>query len=55
MYCEAGLALEVLLEEVGINPTIEMQELTQDWEIDSRRGQQNLVHQDPEERSNDPT
>jgi len=42
------------LEEVSINPTIELPELTQDWEIDSQRAQQNFVHQDPEERSSDP-
>ena len=30
-------------------------ELKQDWEIDSQRAQQNLGHQDPEERSSDPT
>ena len=44
---------EMGIPEVAINPTIETQELTQDWEIDSRRIQQNLVHQDPEERSRD--
>ena len=31
------------MEEVTINPTIELPELTQDWEIDSWRAQ-NLVH-----------
>ena len=46
---------KALLEEVAINPTIELPELTQDWEIDSWRAQQNLVHQDPGERSSDPT
>ena len=30
------------MEEVAINPTIELPELTQDWEIDSWRAQQNL-------------
>ena len=40
---------------MAINPTIETQELTQDWEIDSWRAQQNLVHQDPGEKSSDPT
>ena len=40
---------------VAIYPTIELPELTQDWEIDSRRAQQNLVHQDPGERNSDPT
>ena len=29
-----GMA-QVLLEEVTINPTIELPELTEDWEIDS--------------------
>ena len=42
------------MEEVTINPAIELPELTQDWEIDSRRAQQNLVHQNPDERSNHP-
>ena len=42
------------MEEVAINPTIDLPELTQDWEIDSQRAQQNFVHQDPEERSSDP-
>ena len=45
----------VLLEEVAINPTIELPELTQDWEIDSWRAQQNLVHQDQGGRNSDPT
>ena len=43
------------MEEIAINPTIELPEFTQDWEIDSRRAQQKLVYQDPEERSSDPT
>ena len=43
------------MEEVTINPTLELSELTQDWEIYSRRAQQNLVHQDPGEGSSDPT
>ena len=43
------------MEKVAINPTTELKDLTQDWEIDSQRAQQNLVHQDPEERSSDPT
>ena len=34
---------KALLEEVAINPTIELPELTQDWEIDSWRAQQKLV------------
>ena len=45
-----------LLEEVTINPTIELPELTQDWEIDCWRAQTELcLHQDPGERSSDPT
>ena len=43
------------MEDVAINPTIELPELTQDWETDSQRAQQNLVHQGPEERSSDST
>ena len=43
------------MEKVTINPTIELAELTPDWEIDSWRAQQNLVHQDPGERESDPT
>ena len=43
------------MEEIAINPTIELPEHTQDWEIGSRRAQQNLVHQDPGERNSDPT
>ena len=40
-----------LLEEVAINPTIELPERTQDWEIDSWRAQtEPSVHQEsPEE------
>ena len=45
----------VLLEEVSINPTRELSELTEDWEIDSLRAQQNFVYQDPGERNSDPT
>ena len=45
-----------LLEEVAINPTIELPELTQDWEIDSWRAQtERSVHQNQGERSSDPT
>ena len=43
------------MEEVAINPIIQLPELTQDWEIDSWRAQQNLVPQDPGERNSDPT
>ena len=32
-----------VLKEVAINPTIELPELTQEWEIDSGRAQRNLV------------
>ena len=43
------------LEEVTVTPTIEVPELTQDWEIDSWRAQtEPCVHQDPGERSSDP-
>ena len=48
--------VHALLEEVNINPTIELPELTQDWEIDSWRAQtEPCEHQDPGERSSDPT
>ena len=43
------------MEEVPINPTIELPELTQDWEIDSWRAQTKpCVHKDPGERSRIP-
>ena len=42
------------LEEVTINPTIEPPELTQDWGQTLGGHKQNLVYQDPEERSSDP-
>ena len=42
------------MEEVSINPTIELTDLHR-TRIDSRRAQQNLVHQDPGERSSDHT
>ena len=51
---DLGMA-EAFLKEVTINLTIELPELTQDWEIVSWRAQQHLVHQDPGERSSDPT
>ena len=38
---------QAVLEEVAINATVELPELAQDWETDSGRAQQNLVHQDP--------
>ena len=45
-----------LLEEVAINPTIELPEFTEDWEIDSWKAQtETCEHQDPRERSSDPT
>ena len=50
---DLGMA-QALLEEVAIIPTTELPERTQDWEIDSWRAQQNLVHQDPGERRSDP-
>ena len=43
------------MEEVAVNPTIELPELTADWEIDYWRAQQNLVRQDQGERSSDST
>ena len=43
------------MQEVAINPTIELPELTWDCEIDPWRAQQNLVHLDPGERNSDPT
>ena len=43
------------MEEITIKPTIELPELTPDWEIDSCKAQQNVVHQNPGERNSDPT
>ena len=43
------------MQEVTINSNIELPELTEDWEIDSWRAQQNFVYQDPGERNSDPT
>ena len=43
------------MEEVAINPTIELPDFTQDWEMDFVRAQQNFVHQDPGERISDST
>ena len=44
------------MEEVTINPTIELPELTQDWGTDSWRAQTKpCAHQDPGERISDPT
>ena len=53
----ADLAVALaFLEEVAINPTIELPELTQDWEVDSWRAQtEPCVYQDPGEKSSDPT
>ena len=52
---DLGIAY-ALLEEVTINPTIEPPELTQDWKTNFWWAQTELcVHQDPGERSNDPT
>ena len=39
---ELGMT-STLLEEVAINPAIELPELTQDWETDSWRHKQNLM------------
>ena len=44
------------LEEATINPVIELQELTQDWrKIHLEGTNRTCVHQDPGERSSDPT
>ena len=52
---DLGMA-QALLEEVTINPTIELPEVPQDWETDSWRAQtKSCAHQDPEERRSDPT
>ena len=52
---DLGMA-QALLEEVAINSTIELPELTQDWEIDSWKAQTELcAHKDPGEMSSDPT
>ena len=40
----------ILLEEVTINPTVELPELTQDWGIDSGRAQTNLVRTRTQEK-----
>ena len=50
---DRGVA-EAPSEEVATNPTTELPEPTQDWEIDSWRLKQDLVHQDPGERSSEP-
>ena len=43
------------MEEVSTDPTIELPELTQDWEAYSWRAQTKLcVDEDPIERSSDP-
>ena len=51
---DLGMAL-ALLVEVAIKPTIELPELTQNWEQTLGGHKENLVHQDPGERSSDPT
>ena len=51
---DQGMACD-LLEEVTINPTIEPPELTQDWGNRLLEGTKPCVHQDPGERSSDPT
>ena len=38
------------MEKITINPTIELPELTQDWEIDSQSAQQNLVFTKTQEK-----
>ena len=43
------------MEEIAINPPIELPELTQDWGNRLLEARQNLVHRDPGERSRDPT
>ena len=44
-----------LLEEVAINPTRELLELTQDWENRPLEGtNRTCAHQDPRERNSDP-
>ena len=60
VVCRRGGALGVgmayvLPEEVAIHPRTELPEPTQDWGIDAWRAQQNRVHQNPGERSSDPT
>ena len=43
------------MEEVAVNPTIELPKLKQDWELDSWKTQtEPHMHQDPGERSSDP-
>ena len=52
---DSGMAY-ALLEEVAINPTIELPELTQDWGNRLLRAQtEPCAHQEPGERSSDPT
>ena len=46
---DLGMAY-ILLEEVTINPTVELPELTQDWGIDSGRAQTNLVRTRTQEK-----
>ena len=49
-------AADLGMEEVTINPTKELPECTQDWEIDSSKAQiEPRVDQDPGERSSGPT
>jgi len=43
------------LEEVAINPTIEMPELTQDWGNRLLEGTNKTLNQDPGVRISDPT
>ena len=54
-YSRLGYGI-ALLEEVVINSSIEHPELTQDWETDSWRHKEKLVHtRTQEKRSTDPT
>ena len=51
-----GYGINPLLEEVAVNPTIKPSELNRAGETDSWRAQTKpCVHQDPGERSSDPT
>ena len=43
-------------KDITINPTIDLPDLTQDWEIDSRRAQtEPCVYHNPGEKISDPT
>ena len=52
----ADLGVEkALLEEVAINPTVELPERTQDWEIGSWRAQTEACAPGPRRKESDPT